>query len=131
MCNALTNPMNGDIMFSNGTFVGSVATYSCTMGFESVGSETRTCQSGSGWSGMDPSCEREYTSHHITVTFCPQVITFLAKNFNLQIALFGNLVAKEAVIFRLCVKLSCTCFISLIDCCCSRILCLCTKLPLR
>ena len=52
---------------------------------------------------------------HITVTFCPQVITFLAKNFNLQMALFVNLVAKEAVIFRLCVKLSCTCFISLID----------------
>ena len=87
-------------MFSNGTFVGSVATYSCTMGFESVGSETRTCQSGSGWSGMEPSCEREYTSHHITFTFCPQMITFLAKN--LQMALFVNLVAKEAVIFFGC-----------------------------
>ena len=40
-------------------FVSSVANYNCDIGFELVGSETRTCQSGSGWSGVEPSCERK------------------------------------------------------------------------
>ena len=50
--------MNGEVVFTE-RFVSSVANYSCDIGFELVGSETRTCQSGSGWSGMETSCERK------------------------------------------------------------------------
>ena len=50
--------MNGEVVFME-RFVSSVANYNCEIGFELVGSETRTCQSGSGWSGVDPSCERK------------------------------------------------------------------------
>ena len=54
----LTSPMNGEVVFME-RFVNSVANYICDIGFELDGSETRTCQSGSGWSGVEPSCERK------------------------------------------------------------------------
>ena len=59
LCEILTNPMNGEVVFME-RFVSSVANYSCNIGFELVGSESRTCQSGSGWSGVEPSCERKH-----------------------------------------------------------------------
>ena len=55
VCNPLTDPTSGQVIV-NERFVGSVATYSCDVGFELVGNETRTCQSGSTWSGAEPSC---------------------------------------------------------------------------
>ena len=61
VCEILSNPVNGQVIFSQERFVGSVATYSCDAEFELVGNETRTCQSGSAWSGTEPSCQRELT----------------------------------------------------------------------
>ena len=60
MCELLTNPVNGQVTLIE-RFVGEVANYSCDAGFALIGSETRTCQSGSGWSGDEPSCESKCT----------------------------------------------------------------------
>ncbi len=62
VCDMLTSPMNGEVMFIE-RFVGSVANYTCNISFELFGSETRTCQSGSVWSGVEPSCERKPLSN--------------------------------------------------------------------
>ena len=59
VCEMLSDPANGQVTFSNERFVGSVATYICELGYNRNGTETRVCQSGSGWSETEPSCESE------------------------------------------------------------------------
>lgn len=53
-CAELDQPANGLVMASDLT-AGSVATYSCDLGSQLVGTATRTCQTG-GWSGTAPTC---------------------------------------------------------------------------
>ena len=43
-CDSLDNPVNGQVDTSNGTIVGSTATYSCNDGFNLTGSAMRTCR---------------------------------------------------------------------------------------
>jgi len=54
-CQSLTAPGNG-IVFCTGNDVGDTCTVTCDDGFELSGSETRTCQNDSMWSGTDATC---------------------------------------------------------------------------
>ena len=58
VCDTLANPENGQVMLTSRT-VGSVATYSCGVGYNLFGSVSRMCQMGSGrleWSDSEPTC---------------------------------------------------------------------------
>ena len=58
VCDTLTSPENGQVTLTSRT-VGSVATYSCGVGYNLVGSVSRMCQMGSGrleWSDSEPTC---------------------------------------------------------------------------
>ena len=60
VCPELSAPTNGNITLSDGTNVGSVATYTCNEGYELSVTSTRFCRSGSrAWTGIDPTCDRE------------------------------------------------------------------------
>ena len=56
-CDPLDPPCAGSISAPN-TTVGSIATYSCDLGFYLTGDVTRTCQSDGYWSGSMPCCEK-------------------------------------------------------------------------
>lgn len=49
-------PANGESTPTD-TTEGSEVTYSCNVGFNLVGSATRTCLSDGTWSGTEPTCE--------------------------------------------------------------------------
>ena len=55
-CEGLTDPQNGAVSVS-GTTEGSTATYTCNIGFNLVGDESRTCQANGDWSGSAPTCQ--------------------------------------------------------------------------
>ena len=69
MCTELTEPMNGQIDYSTDSVApfefGTVATYTCSQGYELDGNPTRTC-GGDGtspngtWSGSSPACVGQY-----------------------------------------------------------------------
>ena len=44
---------------NNGTFVTSVATFTCDEGYELMGDRQRVCQLDGTWSNMVPTCERK------------------------------------------------------------------------
>ena len=48
--------VNG-MVTSNGTYVTSVATFTCDFGYELIGSRQRVCQSDGTWSNMVPRCD--------------------------------------------------------------------------
>lgn len=54
-CGPLPRPSNGQVSFSDTTFE-AVATYSCSVGFLSVGPVRRTCQASGLWSEERPAC---------------------------------------------------------------------------
>ncbi len=65
-CQPLTQPSNGWVSISTGTYgvslgVGAIATYSCHTGYGLVGQASRTCVSDGGttgtWSGSQPTCD--------------------------------------------------------------------------
>ncbi len=63
-CPSLAPPVNGVLTFTPGTDnsnigLGSVATYSCNLGYMLVGPSTRVCLTANGgaWSGNEPACE--------------------------------------------------------------------------
>ena len=66
-CPTLTNPANGQVTFSNTGppyALGTVATYSCSLGEGLTGNATRVCQNSDGtsvggWSGTAPVCGGE------------------------------------------------------------------------
>ena len=51
-------PMNGSLT-SNGTYVTSVAEFTCNFGFELIGDTQRVCQPNGIWSNMVPECHRK------------------------------------------------------------------------
>jgi hypothetical protein len=54
-CGMLGNPINGDVI-TNGTVLGSLASYSCRAGYELEGDATRVCQPNRSWSNTEPTC---------------------------------------------------------------------------
>ena len=72
MCPALSDPINGEIDYDGGDTstnnnqipFGTMATYTCVIGFALIGNDIRTC-TGDGsrttgaFSGIDPTCERK------------------------------------------------------------------------
>ncbi len=59
MCEDLSSPVNGMIMLMGRT-PGSIAMYSCDMGFRLNGEMTRTCQTDGNWSNEEPTCICEH-----------------------------------------------------------------------
>ena len=51
-------PMNGSVS-SNGTFVTSIAEFTCDFGFELIGNSQRVCHPDGTWSNMVPECRRK------------------------------------------------------------------------
>ncbi|KAH3829240.1 hypothetical protein DPMN_131234 [Dreissena polymorpha] len=54
-CGSLTNPTNGAVS-TTGIITASVATYTCSSGFQLNAANTRTCVESTGWSGTQPNC---------------------------------------------------------------------------
>ncbi len=61
MCEELLAPVNGMIMLMGRT-PGSIAMYSCDMGFRLNGEITRTCQTDGNWSDEEPTCICKHAS---------------------------------------------------------------------
>ena len=61
-CGLLTDPENGKVEVS-GLTLGSIATYSCNVGFELDGRETRECTEGYRWIVEAPTCIGEALMH--------------------------------------------------------------------
>ncbi len=55
LCPDLVSPPNGVVMMTNRS-VGSVAEYSCDVGFQLIGMEQRTCLQNGTWTDIDPTC---------------------------------------------------------------------------
>eukprot|EP00058_Branchiostoma_floridae_P027893 XP_002613384.1 hypothetical protein BRAFLDRAFT_68379 [Branchiostoma floridae] len=55
-CASLDAPLNGGISGFNQ--YGDTVTFDCSIGFELVGDQTRTCQSDQQWNGTQPYCQR-------------------------------------------------------------------------
>ena len=56
-CGDLFGPANGDVSLSSGTTFNSVATYSCSDGYNLVGGDMmRTCLASGSWSGAPSNC---------------------------------------------------------------------------
>ena len=58
VCGNLDRPRFGRVVMTGITF-GSIATYSCQIGYRLVGESTRTCQANRQWSGVAPVCKSE------------------------------------------------------------------------
>ena len=61
-CSSLTDPNNGMIDCSLGddgvSSYEDTCSFTCNVGYELTGSDTRTCQSDGNWSGSDDVCRR-------------------------------------------------------------------------
>ena len=55
-CGPLYRPPNGFVDVSNGTAYGSVAVYTCDIGYTLIGQEIRTCRLSGCWSNESPTC---------------------------------------------------------------------------
>ena len=51
-------PHDGTVI-SNGTYVTSVAKFTCNFGYELIGDTKRVCQPNEVWSNMVPECRRK------------------------------------------------------------------------
>ena len=51
--------LENGMVTNNGTFVTSVATFTCDFGYELIGDTQRVCQSDGTWSNMVPRCDRK------------------------------------------------------------------------
>ena len=59
-CPNLESPENGEVVLS-GRFIMDNATYTCSDGFELIGSSTRICLATGMWSGNAPECSSKRT----------------------------------------------------------------------
>ena len=55
-CGSLEAPENGAVSLDT-TILGGLATYNCSVGYNLMGDEQRTCTTEGVWSGSDPECE--------------------------------------------------------------------------
>lgn len=55
-CGSLSDPEDGTVEI-NGTVFGSQASYSCDIGYNLVGVNTRTCLDSQQWSDSAPHCQ--------------------------------------------------------------------------
>ena len=55
-CSPLESPSNGSVSIPDGTAVGSIATFSCEIGFELQGEATLQCLDTGSWSSLPPQC---------------------------------------------------------------------------
>ena len=60
-CDNLSTPANGEIIsYSSGRlgvgYEGDTCSFTCNIGYELTGSDTRTCQSDGSWSGTETMC---------------------------------------------------------------------------
>ena len=69
-CPALSDPADGSVSFSqtplavSGHYLpGTVASFSCGLGFVIVGDSTSVCQSDTTWTNSQPDCHRESRPH--------------------------------------------------------------------
>ncbi len=74
-CPSLAPRVNGTLTFTPGADnsnigLGSVATYSCNLGYVLVGQSTRECLTvnGGAWSGNQPACEGTARCNDIIIT---------------------------------------------------------------
>jgi CUB/sushi domain-containing protein len=56
-CFEIFPPENGELHLSKGNSPGSIATYSCNVGYQLLGNEERHCKNDGHWSGSDPFCQ--------------------------------------------------------------------------
>ncbi|XP_065189183.1 sushi, von Willebrand factor type A, EGF and pentraxin domain-containing protein 1-like isoform X2 [Sycon ciliatum] len=56
-CGAIQKPVNG-MFFTNGTTYGSMASFTCNIGYNLAGSSSITCPESGVWSATFPSCDR-------------------------------------------------------------------------
>ena len=80
-CDAPDSVQNGNASWKE-TYVGSIALYSCDIGYRLVGSTTRICKSTTTWSPSAPYCSKWIHTH--TASFFP--CQFLS--FSLEILVF-------------------------------------------
>lgn len=59
-CGILVPPLFGQVVTTDGSTFGSVATYICDEGHTLDGSSTRTCLTGAEWTGEAPLCIRKW-----------------------------------------------------------------------
>ena len=64
-CDSLISPSNGNVVVDE-SGVGTVATYSCDIGYTVEGVSMRTCQNSADptWSGSPPSCNSELATSY-------------------------------------------------------------------
>ena len=55
-CDELPNPQMGQVTKTNNGYYPSSATYSCDVGYDLVGTATRTCDTEGAWDGSAPAC---------------------------------------------------------------------------
>ena len=65
----LGNPINGDVI-TNGTVLGSLASYGCRAGYELEGDSTRVCQPNRSWSNTEPTCLGRLHVMHRDQKYC-------------------------------------------------------------
>ncbi|XP_065189567.1 sushi, von Willebrand factor type A, EGF and pentraxin domain-containing protein 1-like [Sycon ciliatum] len=61
-CGAILEPVNG-MFFTNGTTYGSMASFTCNIGYNLAGSSSITCPESGVWSASFPSCDRKFRDY--------------------------------------------------------------------
>ena len=56
LCEVLTPPTNGGIVYSNSVSFNSIAVFVCNDDFNLIGTDRRTCLATGEWSGQSPQC---------------------------------------------------------------------------
>lgn len=65
-CSYLDDPRYGKVSVS-GVTPGSTANYTCDHGYKLVGNAPRECLYNGSWSGKEPTCESESSTHDIQI----------------------------------------------------------------
>ncbi len=76
VCLSLSPPTNGIISYSDTTLGdGTVATFTCGIGYTLNGDTTRTCGSDGVWSGSAPTCQRKCMERTLYCLFIECIIS--------------------------------------------------------
>lgn len=55
-CGALSDPANGDVVYTGGTTYGAIASYTCLAGYTLSHNNNRECLATGSWSYTQPTC---------------------------------------------------------------------------